>query len=51
MKRLIVSEYILIDGTFVFPESYKQTLIIMYYDNILKKLIPSIFIITNNKIY
>ena len=50
IKRLIVSEYILIDGTFVFPENYKQTLIIMYYDNILKKMIPSIFIVTNNKI-
>ena len=51
MKRLIVSEYILIDGTFVFPENYKQTLIIMYYDNILKKMLPSVFIVTNNKIY
>ena len=51
IKRLIVSEYILIDGTFVFPENYKQTLIIMYYDNILKKMIPSIFIVTNKKIY
>ena len=51
MKRLIVSEYILIDGTFVFPENYKQILIIIYYDNILKKMLPSVFIIINNKIY
>ena len=44
------SEYILIDGSFVFPDNYKQTLIIMYYDNIINKMIPSIFIVTNNKI-
>ena len=45
-----MSEFILIDGTFVFPDNYKQTLIIMYYDNIINKMIPSIFIVTNNKI-
>ena len=43
IKRLIVSEYILIDGTFVFPEKYKQTFIIMYYDNILKKCTKYIY--------
>ena len=36
--------------TFVFPDKYKQTLIIMYYDNIINKMIPSVFIVTNNKI-
>ena len=51
IKRMIVSEYLLIDATFVFPENYAQTIIIMFYDNILKKMLPGIFIITNNKIY
>ena len=51
MKRLIVSEYLLIDGTFVFPTNFSQTVIIMYYDNILQKMVRGIFINTNNKIY
>ena len=49
IKRLIVSEHLLIDGTFVFPYTYMQTIIIMYYDIITSKMIPGIFIITNNK--
>ena len=48
IKRLIVSEYLLLDATFVFPENYAQTIIIMFYDNILKKMLPGIFIIKNN---
>ena len=34
INRLIASQYILIDATFVFPKDYSQTLIIMYYDKI-----------------
>ena len=51
IKRMIISEYLLLDATFVFPENYAQTIIIMFYDCILKKMIPGIIIVTNNKIY
>ena len=49
IKRLIASEHLLIDGTFVYPMHYMQTIIIMYYDVIIEKMIPWIFIIINNK--
>ena len=49
IKRLIASEHLLIDGTFVYPMDYMQTIIIMYYDVIIEKMIPGIFIIINNK--
>ena len=49
IKRLINSEHILLDCTYVYPINYYQTLIIMYYDNILNKMIPGIFPIINNK--
>ena len=49
IKRLIVSEHLLIDGTFVYPHNYSQTIIIMYYDIIIQKMIPGIFIVINYK--
>ena len=49
IKRLLVSEHLLIDGTFVYPHNYSQTIIIMYYDIIILKMIPGIFIVINNK--
>ena len=30
IKRLINSEHLLIDGTFIYPNGYMQTIIIMY---------------------
>ena len=32
IKRMIVSEYLLLDTTFVFPENYTQTIIIIFYE-------------------
>ena len=49
IKRLVNSEHILIDGTFIYPEGYLQTIVIMNYDYIIDKMIPGIFIIINNK--
>ena len=49
IKRLINSEHLLLDGTFIFPIGYMQTIIIMYYDIIIEKMIPGIFIVSNNK--
>ena len=49
IKRFASSEHILIDGTFIYPIEYMQTIIFMYYDIIIEKMIPGIFIVTNNK--
>lgn len=35
LLRLIASENLLIDATFIFPKGFCQTLIIMYYDIII----------------
>ena len=51
IKRFINSEHILLDGTFIYPIGFMQTIIFMYYDNISDKMIPGIFIIINNKTY
>ena len=51
IKRLIISEHILLDGTFIFPEGFMQTIIIMYYDILIEKMIPGIFIVINNKTF
>ena len=48
--RLIASENILIDCTFSFPKGYLQTLIIMYFDVIILKMIRGIFICKNIKL-
>ena len=51
IKRFINNEYILLDGTFIYPTGFMQTIIFMYFDNITDKMIPGIFIIINNKTY
>ena len=50
-KRLFSAENILIDGTYIFPIDFTQTIIIMHYDLIIYKFIPSVFILINNKSY
>ena len=51
IKRLIISKNLLIDGTFTYPKGYYQTIIIMFYDPLLFKIIPGIFIGFNNKTF
>lgn len=48
-KRLYVSKNISIDGTYIFPKGFNQTIIILYYDYIIYKFISAVFIIMNNK--
>ena len=51
IRRLIAAKHILLDGTFSYPKGYRQTIIIMYLDPIIMKMIPSIFAVVNNKSY
>ena len=44
IKRFASSEHILIDGTFIYPIGYIQTIIFMYYDIIIEKMIKDILI-------
>ena len=48
-KRIFSSKHILIDCTFIFPLGYIQTMIIMYYDKILYRFIPGIFVLIITK--
>ena len=48
-KRIFSSNHILIDCTYIFPVGYAQTMIIMYYDTIIYRFIPGIFVLINNK--
>ena len=48
-KRMFSSNHILIDCTYIFLIGFAQTMIIMYYDTILYKFIPGIFVLINNK--
>ena len=49
ITQLINSENLLIDGTFMAPNNFIQTVIIMYFDPIYEKMIPGIFLTINNK--
>ena len=49
IKKLSFSKHLLLDGTFIFPSGFSQTIIIMYYDEILDKMLPGIYIAINNK--
>ena len=49
IKRLAFSKHLLIDGTFIYPTGFLQTIVIMYYDEIIDKMIPGIYITINNK--
>lgn len=43
------SEYLKINSTFHYPKGFAQLMIIMYYDQVIDKYIPSIYIIMNSK--
>ena len=49
MKNLILKPNMSYDGTFVYPSSYSQTLIIMFYYQLNHKIMPGVFICINNK--
>ena len=49
IKRIIISEHLLIDATFTYPNTFYETIIIMFYDPLILKMLPGIFISINNK--
>lgn len=49
IKRIFSSEHILIDATYIFPVGFSETIIIMYYDIIIFKFMPAIYILINNR--
>ena len=49
IKRLASSKHLLIDTTFIFPKNFMQTIIIMYFDEIIEIIIPGIYVAINNK--
>ena len=48
-KIIFSPEHILIDANYIFPVGFSETIIIMYYDIIIFKFIPAIYILINNK--
>ena len=49
LNRIKESQYLFIDSTFHIPKGFYQFLIIMYYDEIIKRKIPAIYTIMNSK--
>ena len=45
----IINPHLYFDGTFVFPSGFMQMIIILYYDNEIKKRAPGAYILLNNK--
>ena len=50
LRRIKDSKFIFIDSTFHVPKGFYQFFICMYYDDIIKRKIPGIFVIMNSKI-
>ena len=49
IRKLRAAEHFYIDGTFVFPNGFKQLLVILYKDNNKNKRFPGAFALINNK--
>ena len=49
LRRIRLSHYLFIDGTFHHPIEFKQLLIIMYHDIVSDLNIPGIYILINGK--
>ena len=49
IKKLSFSTHFYIDGTFIFPKDFKQLIVILYYDDLLKKRFPGMYALINNK--
>ena len=50
MIRLKDNKNFFIDGSFIRPLDYLQTIILLYYDEITKIFVPRIIILANNKL-
>ena len=49
INKIINSPHLYFVGTFVFPPDFIQMIIILYYDNEIKKRAPDAYILLNNK--
>ena len=49
IKKLNNATHFYIDGTFIYPPDFKQLIVILYYDNIIKKRMAGLFALINNK--
>ena len=49
IMRLIISENLLINGTFTYSKGFYQLIIIIFYEPLIFKTIQDIFIVINNK--
>ena len=49
INKIINSPHLYFVGTFVFPPGFMQMIIILYYDNEIKKRAPDAYILLNNK--
>ena len=49
IKKLNNATHFYIDGTFIYPPDFKQLIVILYYDNIIKKRMVGLFASINNK--
>ena len=49
IKKLYSSSHWYIDGTFIYPNSFRQLIVILYYDYILQKKFPVLFALINIK--
>ena len=49
IKKLGFSCHFYIDGTFIFPKDFRQLIVILYYDENVKKRFPGLYALINNK--
>ena len=49
IKKLRESEHYYIDGTFVYPQGFKQLIVLLYYEGKSNKRYPGLFALINNK--
>ena len=49
IKKLNKAEHLYIDGTFIYPQDFKQLIVILYLDENINKRMPGLFALINNK--
>ena len=51
IKQLQNSVHFYIDGTFIFPQDFKQLIVVLYYDSITNAKYPGAYILINSKLF
>ena len=49
LKTLQKTNHFYIDGTFIFPPDFSQLIVLLYFDENIKKRYPGYFLLINNK--